>query len=85
MCAGTGNLTFTVNSNGSLTGSYQSVAYASSGGSLPASYQPPAGYPVAGDSITLTHSGAHLLAAKVNGNNYNYCDPTALSQGQCGA
>lgn len=85
MCAGTGNLTFTVNADGSLTGAYQSVSYTSSGGPLPASYQPPSGYPVVGDTISLTHSGTHLLAAVVNGSNFNYCDPTALSQGQCGA
>lgn len=85
LCAGTGNLTFTVNADGSLTGTYQSVSYTSSGGPLPASYQPPSGYPVVGNTLSLTHSGTHLLAAVVNGNNFNYCDPTALSQGQCGA
>ena len=85
MCAGNGNLTFTANADGSLTGAYQSVSYTSSGGTLPASYQPPSGYPVAGNTLSLTHSGTHLLAAMLNGSSFNYCDPTALSQGQCGA
>ena len=85
LCSGNGNLTFTANADGSLTGAYQSVSYASSGGPLPASYQPPSGYPVVGNTITLKHNGTHLLTAMVNGNNFNYCDPTALSQGQCGA
>lgn len=85
LCSGTGNLTFTVHAGGSLTGTYQSVSYASSSGPLPASYHPPAGYPVAGNTISLTHNGTHLLAAMVNGTSFNYCDPTALSQGQCGA
>lgn len=85
MCAGTGNLLFTAQASGSLSGAYQSVTYASSAGPLPVSYQPPAGYPVVGNTITLTHQGAHLLTAVVNGNSVNYCDPTALSQGLCGA
>lgn len=85
MCAGAGNLMFTVNADGSLTGAYQSVTYASSGGPLPVSYQPPSGYPVVGNTLTLKHDGAHVLAALVNGNSFNYCDPTALSQAQCGA
>lgn len=85
MCAGNGNLTFTANADGSLTGAYQSVSYTSSGGALPAGYQPPSGYPVVGNTISLTHNGTHLLAATLNGSNFNYCDPTALSQGQCGA
>jgi hypothetical protein len=85
LCAGTGSLTFTVQGDGSLTGAYQSVSYTSSGGPLPASYVPPSGYPVVGNSITLKHDGADLLAALVNGNSFKYCDPTALSQGQCGA
>lgn len=85
ICGGIGDLTFSVNADGSLTGAYQSVSYASSGGPLPVSYQPPSGYPVVGDHLALTHDGAHLLAAHVNGNSFNYCDPTALSQAQCGA
>lgn len=85
MCAGIGDLTFTVNPDGSLTGSYQSVSYESNGGQLPSTYQPPAGYPVVGNTITLKHNGADLLTAAVNGNNFNYCDPTALGQGLCGA
>lgn len=85
MCAGVGDLMFTVNADGSLTGAYQSVTYTSSGGPLPASYQPPSGYPVVGNTLTLKHDGAHVLAALVNGNNFNYCDPTALGQAQCGA
>jgi hypothetical protein len=85
LCAGTGNLTLTVKADGSLTGTYQSVSYVSSGGPLPQSYQPPTGYPVVGNTISLEHNGTHLLAALVNGTNFNYCDPTALSQGQCGA
>jgi hypothetical protein len=85
LCTGIGNLTFTVNADGSLTGTYQSVSYESSGGPLPASYQPAPGYPVVGNTISLKHNGTHLLAAMVNGNSFNYCDPTALSQGQCGA
>lgn len=85
LCSGIGQLTFTVQAGGSLTGTYQSVSYESSGGPLPASYQPPPGYPVVGNTISLQHDGTHLLAAMVNGNSFNYCDPTALSQGQCGA
>lgn len=85
LCTGIGNLTFTVNADGSITGTYQSISYESSSGPLPASYQPAPGYPVLGDTISLKHDGTHLLAAMVNGNSFNYCDPTALSQGQCGA
>ena len=85
LCTGIGNLAFTANADGSLTGTYQSVSYASSGGPLPAGYQPPSGYPVVGNTISVKHDGTHLLAAMVNGNSFNYCDPTALSQGQCGA
>lgn len=85
LCAGIGNLTFTVNADGSLTGTYQSVSYESGSGPVPSGYQPAPGYPVVGNSISLKHSGTDLLAAMVNGNSFNYCDPTALSQGQCGA
>lgn len=85
LCAGIGDLTFTAQADGSLAGAYQSVSYTSSGGPLPASYQPPSGYPVVGNVLTLTHDGAHVLTALVNGNHFNYCDPTALSQAQCGA
>lgn len=85
LCSGTGNLTFTVQGDGSLRGTYQSVTYASSSGPLPNGYQPPTGYPVAGNTISLQHNGSHLLSAMVNGTSFNYCDPTALSQGQCGA
>ena len=85
LCAGAGNLAFTANADGSLTGTYQSVSYESSGGPLPSGYSPPSGYPVVGNTISVKHDGAHLLAAMVNGNSFNYCDPTALSQGQCGA
>ena len=85
LCDGIGNLMFTVNADGSLTGVYQSVSYQSSGGPLPANYQPAPGYPVVGNTLAVKHAGTHLLAATVNGNSVNYCDPTALSQGQCGA
>jgi hypothetical protein len=85
LCAGTGNLTFMANADGSLSGTYQTVSYASSSGPVPANYQPAPGYPVVGNAISLKHNGADLLAAMVNGNSFNYCDPTALSQGQCGA
>ncbi len=85
LCSGTGNLTFTVNGDGSLTGTYQSIMYASSSGPVPSNYQPAPGYPVVGNTISLKHNGADLLAAMVNGNSFNYCDSTALSQGQCGA
>lgn len=85
LCSGLGNLTFTVQADGSLTGTYQSVSYTSSSGPLPAGYQPPPGYPVVGNTISLKHDGTHLLAAMVNGTSVHYCDPTALSQGQCGA
>ncbi len=85
LCTGIGNLAFTANADGSLTGTYQSVSYESSGGPLPSGYSPPSGYPVVGNTLSVKHDGTHLLAAMVNGNNFNYCDPTALSQGQCGA
>jgi hypothetical protein len=85
LCSGTGNLLFTAQASGGLTGTYHSVSYQSSGGPLPASYTPPAGYPVVGNTLSLTHNGTHVLAALVNANSFNYCDPTALSQGQCGA
>jgi hypothetical protein len=85
LCSGIGDLTFTVNGDGSLAGTYQSVTYQSSSGPVPSNYQPAPGYPVVGNTISLKHNGADLLAAMVNGNSFNYCDPTALSQGQCGA
>ena len=85
LCGGIGDLTFQVNADGSLTGTYQSVSYESSSGPVPPGYQPALGYPVVGNTIALKHDGTHLLAAMVNGNRWNYCDPTALSQAQCGA
>jgi hypothetical protein len=84
LCTGIGDLTFTVNGSG-LTGTYQTVSYETSSGPVPSGYQPAPGYPVVGNTISLKHNGADLLAAMVNGNSFNYCDPTALSQGQCGA
>jgi len=85
LCTGIGDLTFTVSAGGSLTGTYQTVSYESSSGPVPSNYQPTPGYPVVGNTISLKHNGADLLAAMVNGTSFNYCDPTALSQGQCGA
>jgi hypothetical protein len=85
LCTGIGSLTFRVNANGSLTGTYQSVTYKSSSGQLPPGFQPPTGYPEVGNAIKLQPNGQHLLAAMVNGNHWNYCDPYALSKAECGA
>jgi hypothetical protein len=88
LCSGIGDLTFAANADGSLTGTYQSVSYETSSGPVPPSYQPLSGYPVVGNTMSLKHNGAGLLAAMVNGNSWNYCDPAAPlseTQGKCGA
>ena len=72
LCSGIGDLTFAANADGSLTGTYRSVSYATSSGPVPASYQPLPGYPVVGNTVSLKHNGAGLLAAMVNGNSFNY-------------
>jgi hypothetical protein len=85
LCTGSGNLSFTVNADGSLAGTYQSVSYESSSGPVPANYQPAPGFPAVGNTMSLKHNGADLLAAMVNGNSFSYCDSTALGEGLCGA
>ncbi len=87
LCEGIGGLSFQANPDGSLTGTYQSISYQSSTGQLPSGYQPSSDDPKVGDTITLKHDGAHLLAATSRGFTWEYCDPFALGNGwkQCGA
>jgi hypothetical protein len=87
LCAGLGNLNFTTNLDGSLTGTYQSISYVPSSGQLAPGYQPSSDDPKVGDTITLKHDGAHLLSATSNSNSWSFCDAYALANGwiQCGA
>lgn len=95
MCNGNAHLTFTVNADGSIKGTIQSVGYSQwNGDPAPTGYQPTAEDPRAGDTFQLQHSGAHLLyttwfgeVSSLNNNNRYWCDAYALSAGwsQCGA
>src|SRR5215469_1633678 len=62
MCNGNAKITFTVNANGSIKGTFQSVWYTQwSGAPVPSGFQADSGDPHAGDTFELIHVKAHLL------------------------
>lgn len=96
MCGGNAYITFTVNIDGSLKGTIQSVNYSQANGtSAPAGYQPDyAESPQAGDTFQLQHRGAHLLyttwfgqGSFLNTNNRYWCGSGAsqAEREKCGA
>jgi hypothetical protein len=95
LCGGNAPIVFTVNADGSIQGTIQSVTYTQGNGDpAPSDFQPSPDDVQAGYLFQLQHNGAHLLyttwlgnAGSFNQGNRYWCDPTALSQGlsQCGA
>lgn len=95
MCGGNAQITFTVNTDGSIKGTIQSVSYAQGNGNpTPAGFQPDPSDQRAGDTFQLQHSGAHLLYATWFGqasshNTFNryWCGSGAsqAEQEKCGA
>jgi len=96
MCNGNAKMTFTVNPDGSIQGTIQSVWYTQwSGEPAPAGFQSNPEDPQAGDTFKLQHKGAHLLfttwfgrLSHLNGYNRYWCDAYAASHPgwqQCGA
>jgi hypothetical protein len=97
MCSGNAKITFTVNPDGSITGTTQSVWYTQQdGGPAPAVFQPDPHGDQAGDTFELQHDGAHLLYTtwfgrlsylNNSGGNPYWCDSYALYDRwyQCGA
>jgi uncharacterized protein (DUF2147 family) len=96
MCGGNAHITFTVNMDGSIKGTIQSVNYSqANGASAPAGYQPDyADNPQAGDTFQLQHSGVHLLYTTwfgqrsfLNNNNRYWCGSGAsqAEREKCGA
>ncbi len=95
MCNGNAHLTFTVNADGSIKATIQSVSYIQwNGDPAPTGFQP-ASDPRAGDTFQLQHSGVHLLYTtwfgerlrSLNTSNRYWCDSYAVKAGwkQCGA
>jgi hypothetical protein len=96
LCGGNAPIVFTVNADGSIQGTIQSVTYSQGDGSpAPSDFQPSPDDVQAGYMFQLQHSGAHLLyttwlgaaASAGNSGNRYWCDPVAASSGwsQCGA
>lgn len=95
MCNGNAHITFTVNADGSIKGTIQSVSYSQwNGNPAPAGFQPDPADPQTGDTFQLQHSGVHLLyttwfgqVSALNNNNRYWCDSYAEKAGwkQCGA
>jgi hypothetical protein len=96
LCNGNAKITFTVNPDGSIKGTTQSVWYTQwSGGPAPAGFQPDPSGQKAGDTFELKHDGAHLLyttwfgarQSQLNSGNRYWCDAYAEHAGwqQCGA
>jgi hypothetical protein len=96
MCNGNAHITFTVNADGSIKGTIQSVSYSQwNGNPAPTGFQPNAADPRAGDTLQLQHSGVHLLyttwfgerLSALNTSNRYWCDSYAVKAGwkQCGA
>jgi len=96
LCNGNAKLIFTVNPDGSIKGTIQSVWYTQwSGEPVPAGFQSDPDDQQAGDTFELQHHGAHLLyttwfgdrQSYLNGGNRYWCDSYASHAGwqQCGA
>lgn len=96
MCNGNAKITFTVNPDGSIKGTIQSVWYTQwSGEPVPAGFQSDPGDQKASDTFELQHNGAHLLyttwfgdrQSHLNAGNRYWCDSYASHAGwqQCGA
>lgn len=96
MCGGNAHITFTVNTDGSLKGTIQSVNYSQANGTpVPAGYQPDsADDPQPSDTFQLQHSGVHLLyttwfgqGSFLNNNNRYWCGSGAsqAEREKCGA
>jgi uncharacterized protein (DUF2147 family) len=96
MCGGNAQITFTVNTDGSLKGTIQSVTYSQANGTpAPAGYQPAsADDPQAGYTFQLQHSDVHLLyttwfgqGSSLNNNNRYWCGSGAsqAERQKCGA
>ena len=96
MCGGNTHITFTVNTDGSIKGTIQSVNYSQANGTpVPAGYQPDsADDPQAGYTFQLQRSGAHLLyttwfgqGSSLNNNNRYWCGSGASQAelAKCGA
>jgi len=96
LCNGNAKITFTVNPDGSIKGTIQSVWYTQWGGEpVPTGFQSDPGDQKAGDTFELQHNGAHLLyttwfgdrQSHLNSGNRYWCDSYASHAGwhQCGA
>jgi len=96
MCNGNATITFTVNPDGSIKGTIQSVWYTQwDGKPVPAGFQSNPEDEQAGDMFELQHNGAHLLyttwfgahRSSLNAGNRYWCDAYASHTGwqQCGA
>jgi hypothetical protein len=95
LCNGNATMTFTVNADGSIKGTFQSVWYTQWGGEpAPAGFQSDPENPQAGDTFELHHNGAHLLYTTWLGrlstlNRYNryWCDSSTSPADRplCGA
>jgi hypothetical protein len=95
MCNGNAKITFTVNADGSIKGTFQSVWYTQwSGKPAPAGFQFDPQSPRAGDTFKLQHRKAHLLYTMWLGrlstlNSYNgyWCDSSTSPADRplCGA
>ena len=96
LCNGNATMTFTVNADGSIKGTIQSVWYTQwSGAPVPAGFHPDPENEQVGDTFVLQHHGAHLLyttwvddrQTSPTAGNWYWCDTYASSHGwqQCGA
>src|SRR5262249_24171464 len=96
MCNGNATITFTVNPDGSIKGTIQSVWYTHwDANPVPAGFQSNPEDEQAGDMFELQHNGAHLLyttwfgahRSSLNAGNRYWCDTYASHTGsqQCGA
>jgi len=95
MCNGNAKITFTMNANGSIKGTFQSVWYTQwSGAPVPAGFRPDPEDPQVGNTFELKHVKAHLLyttwlgrLSTLNSGNRYWCDSSTspADQQQCGA
>ncbi len=95
MCNGNANIAFTVNADGSIKGTFQSVWYTQwSGAPVPAGFHSDPENPQAGDTFELQHHRAHLLyttwlgrLSTLNSNNRYWCDSSTSPADRplCGA
>jgi len=95
LCEGNATMTFTVNADGSIKGTFQSIWYAQGNGEpAPAGFQSDPEDPQAGDTFELQHHGAHLLyttwfgrLSNLNSYNRYWCDSSTSPADRplCGA